>query len=195
MQLQLECDCGQVQGTLRHIRAGTVNRVICYCRFCQSYLRYLGREAKIPDALGGTDLFQVSPRDLQIDQGAEHIHALKLTGRGAARYYAGCCNTPLVNGMQNLSIPFVGVLAHAIKGFDNDRTRDDALGPVRARVNCQTDAQRALPKTDRVSNVVMVAHFMRLMVLWIVRRDARLSPFRYPDGSPRFPVERIEVPR
>jgi len=193
MELQLQCHCGQVRARLSHMQPQTVNRAVCYCRFCQSYLRFLGQEATFADSQGGTDVFQMSPRDITFESGFELIRAVKQTEKGAARYYAGCCNTPLFNGMQNLRVPFLGVFTGSIQGFEELRNADDAIGPVRARVNKQTEEQWAQPNADRMSVLRMLLHVARLMLFWFVRGDAKRSPLRADNGQPRLSVERIRV--
>lgn len=48
----LYCRCGQFGATLAVPGPAAVNRVVCYCRYCQDYARRLGHEDALLDALG-----------------------------------------------------------------------------------------------------------------------------------------------
>lgn len=105
--VELTCKCGKVHGTVRDVSPERVNRVVCYCDDCQAYAHYLER-ADLLDPRGGSDIVQVAPANLSFDRGLEHIAAVRLSPKGAFRWTATCCNTPLGNTAKP-NIPFVGV--------------------------------------------------------------------------------------
>ena len=69
--LCIRCECGAVTGVARGVSPATVNRVVCHCRGCTAYAHVLGRASEILDARGGTEVFQMSPRQLSITTGIE----------------------------------------------------------------------------------------------------------------------------
>ncbi len=191
MDLKFQCKCGQVTGTLKNLKPSGVNRVVCYCRFCQAYEQHLSG-AKQKDQ-PGSDLFQMSPRDIQFEQGFEWVHAIKLTDKGPLRYYAKCCNTPLVNGLQNMKVPFTGVAIDCVPQLLEESQSLLSFGPIRARVNTHGAQQKALPKSDNASKYRMFAHLARLMFGWWLRGDAKRSPFINAQGQPVLVGERIRL--
>ena len=70
----LGCRCGKVRGRVVDPAPGNVNRMVCYCDDCQTFLHYLKR-ADLLDEHGGTDVVQVAPARLRFEQGAEQILA------------------------------------------------------------------------------------------------------------------------
>jgi hypothetical protein len=73
--VELGCRCGEVHGWLRGASPGSVNRAICYCVDCQSFLHNLGR-ADLFDAHSGTDIVQAAPRSVTYDRGLDRIVAV-----------------------------------------------------------------------------------------------------------------------
>lgn len=132
--VSLSCSCGAVRGQATQVSAASGLRVICMCADCQAYARYLGRADEILDRNGGTDVFQVTPSQLDIRQGAEKIVCVKLSPKGILRWYTDCCRTPVGNTPASPQVPFVGV-PHLFFDHEQDGlTRDAALGPVSARI-------------------------------------------------------------
>lgn len=86
---QLSCMCGKVKGAVA-VSAPT-NHVVCYCRDCQAFARFLGQEA-ILDRHGGTEIVQTNASKVTLSEGMEHLAAIRLTNKGLLRYYAGGCN-------------------------------------------------------------------------------------------------------
>src|SRR5579864_2200237 len=46
----LSCSCGALTGSVQNERLA--NHSICYCKDCQSFARFLGRDAELLDARG-----------------------------------------------------------------------------------------------------------------------------------------------
>lgn len=120
----LTCRCGAVHLRVDVPRRGAGTRVVCHCRDCQTAARVLGAE----DLLGpgaGTDIWQTTPDLLEVVEGAELLRILRLSPKGLKRWHAGCCETPLMNTLDNVKLPFVGfVLGRP------DPARDKVTGPV-----------------------------------------------------------------
>jgi hypothetical protein len=73
------------------------NRGVCYCKDCQAFAHFLGKDGETLDERGGTDVTQVLPKNIAFTQGTEILACIRLTEKGLLRWYAGCCNTPVVN--------------------------------------------------------------------------------------------------
>ena len=177
--LPIRCSCGAVQGVVQGVSPNAVNRCICYCESCQRYLRELGKAEQVLDENGGTDVFQVSPRRVTLAQGDDRLGCLQLTRKGAFRWYATCCNTPIANTLPNSRFPFVAILHDAcIDRSALDAPLDAHLGPVRAGVNHGFDKERA--KALRATRWDLLPMFLRLSPMtlaWAIRGDHRRSPF------------------
>jgi hypothetical protein len=166
---------------------------VCHCKYCRAYQEHLGNGDELFDEFGGSEVFQMSPASIDISQGLEHVHCIKLTGKGALRFYAKCCNTPIANTMQNLNLPFAAVSPSCVVELRETQNRHDILGPVRYRLNGSSDNFLTLPKTNTASKYGMLAHMAKMMVVMIVRGDAKRSPFRGPDGRSFLKPERVKM--
>jgi len=176
--LPVRCACGAVRGIVRGISRHRGNRVVCYCDDCQSFAHFLGSVDRILDGHGGTDIFQMSPARLEITGGVDRLACIRLRPRGLLRWYAGCCRTPIGNTPASWKAPFVGLIHSCIDRQAAGPSRDELLGPVRARIHAR-DA-----KGDRVK---LAAHervpawlFLRILSILLVARlraDHTRSPF------------------
>jgi hypothetical protein len=135
--VSLKCSCGSLQGLATSVSPETGNRIVCLCDDCQNYAKFLKREEIILDKNGGTEIFQLTPSQLKITHGKEHLKCVRLTDKGLLRWYAGCCKTPVANTMSSWKIPFVGI-PHTFMHFGGDKkNQDKILGPIRAKVHGQ----------------------------------------------------------
>lgn len=130
----LQCSCGAVEGVLRDVSPRRGTRVTCYCRDCQAFARYLGRDADILDAHGGSDIFQTLPSLLKLTKGADHLACIRLTPKGILRWHTKCCRSPIGNTAPTRALSFVGLLAANLKSGANDPGLDDAIGLSRGAV-------------------------------------------------------------
>ncbi|MEM9434446.1 MAG: DUF6151 family protein [Pseudomonadota bacterium] len=125
--IEMSCQCGAFTASISAAAYDTSNHGICYCADCQAFARHLGQDGRIFDAQGGTEVFQTETGYLTLESGAENLALLKLRPKGLYRWFAACCNTPLMNTVGEPKIAFVGILAA------NLNTPSDQLGPVRFR--------------------------------------------------------------
>lgn len=175
--LAVRCQCGSLAGTITGVSPRRVNRVVCHCQGCTSYAQALGRAERIFDEHGGTDVIHVSPRAVVFDTGIEHIACARMTERGALRWYARCCRTPLAHTLPSPGVPFLAI-NHACIVWPGAASRDDIVGPVRARLNGRfARGQMRRLRADRRALISMLAHYLPLFGWWLVRGDARRSPF------------------
>lgn len=135
--ISLRCTCGSVTGIATDVEPDRGNRLVCMCDDCQTYAHWLDRADAILDPNGGTDVFQLTPAQVRITGGREHIRCMRLSPKGLMRWYAGCCNTPIANTLDRPRLPFLGMphtfMDHAAGG----RSRDEDLGPVLARIQAR----------------------------------------------------------
>lgn len=179
--VELQCRCGTVRGAAVGITPNAVNHCVCYCHDCQAFAHFLKAGATVLDAHGGTDIFQTSPASVRISAGREQIACVRLTPKGLLRWYARCCNTPLVNTLPAHGIPFVGVIRACVC-----EPADAALGPVRAfafRESARGDAA-TLPRGG-LPPALMIARVLGKMLSWRIRGHHKRSPFFDPKtGQP-----------
>ena len=103
----LRCRCGQMRGVARKVSPSAGFRIVCYCKDCQAFARFLGRP-DVLDAAGGTDIFQMATGRVTLTAGTEALRCLRLSDQGVFRWYADCCRTPIANSA-GPSFPVIGV--------------------------------------------------------------------------------------
>lgn len=131
-ELQLRCQCGAVRGVASDVTADNGTRLVCMCDDCQTYAHYLGRAADVLDENGGTEVYQTAPAHITITAGHDQIRCVRQHPKGLMRWYAQCCNTPLINSLASPRSPFAGVLA-AFYAAEPADVVERTIGPVRAR--------------------------------------------------------------
>lgn len=129
--IPLRCTCGKLQGQLA--TQPTSGRARCYCKDCQAYARFLGRQSEILDAHGGTDLIATLPAAVRFTAGLEQLACVTLTDKGPLRWYATCCRTPIGNTARDHKIAYVGVVSHCLAL--PSASLDQALGPADIALN------------------------------------------------------------
>ncbi|MBV1860988.1 MAG: hypothetical protein KUG77_21405 [Nannocystaceae bacterium] len=186
-ELRLGCACGRVVLHIEGASPAVANRVACHCRGCNRFANDMRPE--ILDALGGTERFQVSPATVTIVSGQQAIACRQQTRKGALRWYASCCNTPLGLTLPNPKVPFVGLDVHAL---DHDEKQLEAvLGPLRARVNVSPRPENAKAlKASHGALFSMLRHLIPLTWRWWRQGEHRSSPFFDAQGRPIVEVER-----
>lgn len=121
--MPFSCTCGAMHGriTERGVKFGT--HVVCFCHDCRAGQLYFGQPDPAP---GPVNILQMSPEEIELHKGAEHLAAIRLSPKGMFRWYAKCCNSPLATTSRSPKIPFAG--------FDVNRLADPGpLGPVTTR--------------------------------------------------------------
>lgn len=178
--INLKCRCGAVQGTATDITPSTGTRVVCCCADCQAFASHLGRGSDTLDEFGGTEIFQMSQSQLQIQQGKENLQSMRLTEKGMLRWYTSCCNTPVGNTM-NAKMPFVGVI-HSLMDLPD---RDSTFGPVRAYVQTQHAlGSPNYPTHSKKFPLGITLRIIRKMLLWRLRGQHKPTVFFTDSGQP-----------
>jgi hypothetical protein len=183
--LAIRCSCGAVRGVARAISSSVGNRVICYCDDCQAFAHHLGHPERILDPHGGTDVFQISPARMEISAGTDRIACIRLRPNGLLRWYAACCCTPIGNTLATRQVPFVGWVQSRAESESDRCARDEALGPIRARIH----ARFALGDRSQVAGSDGVPAPQLAKLLWMIaaarlRGDHARSPFFTAAGDP-----------
>jgi hypothetical protein len=183
--LEIECRCSKVHGSVRGLTPRTSNRAVCYCDDCQAFVHYLGR-ADLLDAHGGSDIVQVPPALVTFDRGMDAIAAIRLSPKGLFRWYATCCKTPLGNTVLP-SIPFIGFVYEAFRDARDPATRNDVLGPTRGR----TWGKFAISSEPIAPDKVAPGFLLRSVagvLSWKLRGRSWPNPFFERSGQPKYPV-------
>jgi hypothetical protein len=177
-EINLSCRCGKVSGILHRASPSTGNRFICYCESCRRFPNHLGAEGVL-DEYGGTDIYQAPIGHVEFTAGRDLLKCLKVTEKGAFRWYAGCCQTPIGNTGPS-ALPMMGVI-HACMQIDD---RDTVLGPIRLDGNTQ-DALKPLPvDRQRGAKLPFALRFWSQMLFWKLTAKSRPNPVFDASGSP-----------
>jgi hypothetical protein len=131
MSIGLRCQCGKLQGEVD--TRGVAARVVCYCKDCQAYARFLGRDADVLDAAGGTEVEATLPAAVRFTAGIEHLGCMSLSPRGPYRWYATCCRTPIGNTARDPKMSYVGLVRACLDA--PAESLDRQLGRARGVVN------------------------------------------------------------
>lgn len=177
-------------------------RVVCYCDDCSRYAHHLQQAEFYLDAQGGTDIVQLSPAQCRVKRGSEHLALLRLTEAGLYRWYASCCQSPLLNTPASKDMPYVGLLTKNIKLQSGSRARsktrpavDDAtlqdpfaalIGPVKFGVGAGHRHPIKAPwPVARRFGFRCLTRTLRNMARWRLRGDHKHSPFiDFTSGEP-----------
>src|SRR5262245_20171081 len=123
--LALRCECGHVRGVASEVSPSTGYRVLCYCKDCQAFARFLER-ADVLDAAGGTDIFQMPPGRVKLTAGMDAMRCLRLSNRGIYRWYTDCCRTPIGN-TAGPRVPLIGLIHCFMDHQADGHSRDVVL--------------------------------------------------------------------
>lgn len=182
--LPFGCTCGCITGSVRGVTQRNARRLSCLCDDCQTYAQFLGRGAEILDVFGGTDLSYATPSQVRLEHGHEQLACVRLRAKGLLRWYARCCNTPLLHTTSSPRIAFVGIPHLALHPADAAPRRDRDLGPLRVRL--QARFAKAAPPPGAHEGVPFARlAASRARILWdsLCLRHAP-SPVFDPAGDP-----------
>ena len=169
----VRCRCGSLKGIVTVPR--TSSRVICYCKDCQAFARFLGAPDSILDRDGGTDTIQISQMDVTFTEGVEHLACVRLMPKGLNRWYARCCRTPIGNTGRNKNPAAVWMVHSCMDG----QPLEASFGPVKCRVSSKSSTTPGRKDNGVVS---VVFSFLAIAAVAFVTKSA--SAFFSRDGSP-----------
>jgi hypothetical protein len=127
MSHPFRCRCGAVTGVVENERRATHSR--CYCRDCQAFARFLGRESDLLDDQGGSEGIQTLPKDVVFETGVERLACMRLSDKGMLRWYAACCSTPIGSTPATSKLPFIGLARVCLENAAP--SVEQSFGPVR----------------------------------------------------------------
>lgn len=145
----IQCKCGTVRGEV--VGKGVNTRVVCYCKDCRAFARFLGNADAVLDAQGGTEIVQVGQPCVSFSHGVEHLAAVRLGRQGMVRWYADCCQTPIGNTMRSPAISFIGLIHSSL----DRNAMDSDFGASVARVNTGSALGESKPKPTGFLGVAM----------------------------------------
>jgi hypothetical protein len=170
----LSCRCGALQG--RVALRGLSNQLVCYCRDCQAFARYLGHAEAVLDRQGGSTIVQVAPDRVEITQGHDQLAAMRLSPNGLLRWYAACCRTPLGNTLPSRQRPFVGLLHNCL----DSAPLTPSFGPVRGHFF--TQGARGEPRPAEHGLLPAALRIVAMMLGSLLSGRYRGTPF-FDDGN------------
>lgn len=171
--LSIRCACGAMCLTATGVSPAVSNHMACHCEGCQTFARRMGHD-EILDPLGGTERIQISPATLTITKGRAHLGCVQQTRKGALRWVARCCDSPLALTLPTRGTPFVAIDAKRIV-LQPGTELNDLVGPLRARVNTASGVR--IDKAGFGALLGMLWHLTPLTFRWWWRGDHKRSPF------------------
>jgi hypothetical protein len=171
----LRCRCGNVRGVATNVSSSAGFRVVCYCKDCQTFARFLDR-VDVLDEAGGTDIFQMPPGRVRLTAGTAAIRSVRLRHTGILRWYTHCCRTPIGN-TAGPRIPLIGLIHSFMDHEAGGPSRDEVLGPPLCRIY-DGSANGPLPPTAPAPPSFRIfARRVSKMFSWWLHGLARPSPF------------------
>ena len=167
--LGFKCRCGELAGELRPVEARDYTHVVCHCADCRSHYTHLGLAD--PEKVG---IVQTSQDRVHVTKGGENLRVFRLGPKGALRWFATCCDTPLFyTPAKSPRMTHVGVMADAVT---------EEIKPVEVR--------GYVPAGDGRTTHEGAARMGRAMLGRIVASNLsgrwKDSPF-FADGAPAVP--------
>jgi Family of unknown function (DUF6151) len=202
----LSCRCGRVRGLASEIAPSAGFRLVCYCKDCQAFARFLAhvpeggapvfrqgyapmQEPGVLDAAGGTDIFQMPPAPVKLSAGTDVVRCLSFSGK-VLRWYADCCRTPIANTAANAHFPVVALIHSCMDHEAPGRSRDEALGLPLCRIY-ERAASGPLPPNAPPPSLGMFVRRAAKILGWWARGLGRPNPFFDPQTNAPLSAPRI----
>lgn len=178
MERTLRCRCGALRGVLETTPECT--RLVCYCKDCQAFARFLGDPGDILDALGGSDVIGVHPQQLHFTEGRDKLACMSLSDKGMLRWYALCCRTPIGNTSRSAAVAYVGLLHTCID--TGGEGVDAAFGPVRLKSMVKSATGKV--ESSGLAALPTLLGFAGKLLRARLSGSYRRTPFFGADGAP-----------
>lgn len=175
IDVDVHCRCGTLRGKALGVSAETGSRMVCYCRDCQAFARFLGTPG-ILDAQGGSDVYQLTQSQLRLDAGVDKLACVRLSADGLLRFYASCCRTPIGNMLARRRSPFLGLVQPFVDP-GSGRTLEQVLGPVLVYVRADAATGPLPADSGRTKSLRGYAHVFKVLAKSIVRGQHTPTPF------------------
>lgn len=171
--LGFACRCGTLRGEVEDVSPSAYTNIVCHCADCRSAYTHLGLAD--PEKVG---ILQTTQDRIRITQGGEKLRVFRLSPKGALRWYATCCDTPL------FYTPLKPRLVHV--GLNTDRLdTPDAVGPVSAKAFVPAGDG----KTRNEGLGRMVGRMVTRMAAKNLSGEWRDTPFFDEEGMPAVPPQ------
>jgi hypothetical protein len=191
--LALGCRCGRVRGVASNVSPSRGFRLVCYCKDCQAFARFLERPDML-DPAGGTDIFQMPPRRVKLTAGTDAVRCLRLSDKGVLRWYTDCCRSPIANTAASARFPLIAIIHSFMDHGADGRTRDEVLGPPLCRIYERSAVAPLPPNAPAPPSLGVFVRRASTLFGWWVRGLARPSPlFDDRTAAPRA-VPRVLMP-
>ena len=198
VNLPLRCRCGHMRGVAREVSPSAGFRLVCYCKDCQAFARFLDRP-DVLDAAGGTDIFQMPPGRVKLTAGADALRCLRLGDKTPVmRWYADCCRTLIAN-TAGPRFPVIGLIHSFIdpaftENLADGRSRDDVLGAPLCRIHERSATGPLPPAAPPPASFGILARRAAKALGWWLHGLARPNPFfdeqtNVPRSAPRTLTE------
>ena len=175
MTHRLRCRCGKVSGTVAEPR--TAIRAVCHCIDCRAYAVHLGSERAVLDTDGGTDVVATQARHVTFDAGVAELACISLSPKGLLRWYAACCNTPIVNTPRDWRFAYAGLVHTAL-----EKPLESSFPRVQMHVNASHLVNK--PPARKWHGTVAFLGLMRRLLASRLTGRYRKTPFFTPAGTP-----------
>src|SRR5882724_7717015 len=175
LDLPLRCRCGRMRGVASDVSPSTGLRVVCYCKDCQAFARFLERP-DVLDPAGGTDIFHMPPGRVKLTAGTDALRCLRLSNK-VLRWYTDCCRTPIANTAAGPRFPVIGVVHSFMDHAADSRFRDEALGPPLCGLYQRSAVRPLPPNAPGPPSLGGYARHASKLLGWWVRGLARPTPF------------------
>jgi hypothetical protein len=191
----LRCRCGHLRGVASEIAPSAGFRLVCYCKDCQAFARFLERP-DVLDPAGGTDIFQMLTGRVMLTEGTDAVRCLRFSDK-VVRWYTDCCRTPIGN-TAGPRFPVVGLI-HSFMSHEADgRSRDEVLGPPLCRIYERSAIGPLPPNAAAPASFRVFVHRASKLLGWWVRGLGRPNPFfddhtKAPRSAPRVLTRRASA--
>jgi hypothetical protein len=182
-----------VRGVARELSPSAGFRLVCYCKDCQAFARFLAhapekwtpafrkghapmQESDVLDAAGGTDIFQMPPRCVTLTAGTDALRCISFSSR-VLRWYAACCRTPIANTAASPRFPLVALIHSFIDHEAGGHSRDELFGPPLCRIYEHSAVGPLPPDAPAQPSLSVFARRASKLLGWWVRGLARPNPF------------------
>lgn len=182
-KIEMACNCGKLRGHGLNISSKTGRHVVCMCDDCQAFAHFLGQPQDILDCNGGSEIFQISPSQIRLVEGLDHLACMRLSPKGPLRWYASCCNTPVANTAPSPALPFAGVFCAFIKPRAASG-RDAVLGPVKMRFFGSHGYGNIPPGTQKKFSAATIIRTIFWLIGHKIRGNGKPTPFFTDHKSP-----------
>lgn len=191
-EVSFSCTCGKVNGMLLEAGPENGDHIMCHCKDCQNFARYLGADGRVLKSHGGTELYQGRCAKLHVIEGVENLACLHLTDQPTLRWYANCCRTPMFNSFKNGRMPYLTAL---LANCDAESV-DTIFGPIVGHLSLPGKAE-GMQDAPRMSLGKLMHRSFRRMAKDFVSGDRRRSALFDPKTlEPICPPHRLsEVER